>query len=118
MSRTALIHFKVIGKVQGVSFRYYTQKEASSLGLTGWCHNHPDESVEGVAFGQEPKVDKFRQYLSEGPSAASVQKVEYVKETYDPDEQTRTELLKGITEGFHVRRFGQSESIVKNGPKH
>jgi hypothetical protein len=44
--------------------------------------------------------------------------VEYIKEFFNPDEQTQTELLKGISEGFHVRRYGQSESIVKKGPKH
>lgn len=54
---------------QGVSFRYYTQREyvrlaqcivayarALSLGLRGWCHNHPDESVEGVAVGDKDEI--------------------------------------------------------------
>ncbi|KAJ9091252.1 hypothetical protein QFC20_007681 [Naganishia adeliensis] len=105
MARTALIQFKVAS-------RFGTIRRKS------WCHNNPDESVEGVAFGPEAKVASFRSYLSRGPPSASVQHVQYPHSTLDPDTATRTELLKGITDGFHVRRFGQTESIQKKGPKH
>jgi hypothetical protein len=59
-----------------------------------------------------------KSYLSRGPSSAHVRDVQYPHSLHDPDDKTREELLKGISEGFHVRRFGQTESIQKKGSKH
>ncbi len=41
----------VYGRVQGVSFRYYTRREATNRGLTGWVRNEMDGSVKVVAEG-------------------------------------------------------------------
>ncbi|KAJ9117051.1 hypothetical protein QFC22_004710 [Naganishia vaughanmartiniae] len=58
-----------------------------------------------------------KEYLSRGPPSASVKTVEYIKQLTDPDEKTVEQMMRGVREGYHVRRFGESESIVKKGPK-
>ncbi len=39
------LNIRIFGKVQGVFFRYYAEKEARSLGLTGFIRNEPDSTV-------------------------------------------------------------------------
>jgi acylphosphatase len=66
----------VYGRVQGVNFRYYTQKEATALGVTGWVANHPDRSVRVVAEGQKETLQKLLAFLHRGPSSARVERVQ------------------------------------------
>ena len=70
------VHAIVTGFVQGVSFRYFTQREARALGLTGWVRNRPDGAVEVVAEGSKGQLDQLVEYLNYGPSAASVEQVD------------------------------------------
>ena len=62
----------VRGRVQGVSFRYYTQVEARRLGLTGWVRNERDGSVLVVAEGSEDRLSAIIKYLRQGPRSARV----------------------------------------------
>lgn len=62
----------VSGRVQGVSFRYYTQREAQRLGITGWVRNQPDGTVLTLAEGDEPALLAFIRFLHQGPPAARV----------------------------------------------
>lgn len=71
---TAIVH----GYVQGVSFRYYTQRTASRLGVTGWVANLRDGTVKVVAQGNEAALQAFLTFLYEGSPAAAVQRVEVV----------------------------------------
>ena len=57
MSKVCTIAW-VHGVVQGVGFRYSTQREAIELGLTGYARNMDDGSVEVVACGEAEQVDK------------------------------------------------------------
>ena len=66
------LHATVNGRVQGVSFRYYTVQRARELGLTGYARNCWDESVEVVAEGQRPALDELLAFLRVGPRAAFV----------------------------------------------
>ena len=66
----------VTGRVQGVSFRYYTQVYATQLGLTGWVKNLPDGSVAVWAEGPHADLEKLHQWLQHGPPAARVQQVQ------------------------------------------
>jgi len=66
----------VTGYVQGVSFRYYTRKEAQRLGLTGWVANNPDGSVRVVAEGPEYQLGDFNRFLLRGPLHAHVEHVQ------------------------------------------
>jgi acylphosphatase len=66
----------VQGRVQGVSFRYYTQKRARELAVTGYVRNQGDGSVEVVAEGPRPALDELLAFLRVGPRAAFVTDVE------------------------------------------
>ncbi|KAF2792220.1 Acylphosphatase [Melanomma pulvis-pyrius CBS 109.77] len=74
---TKRISYKVDGEVQGVSFRYYTCKQAKSIGVTGFVTNASDGTVQGEAQGREDALNAFVQYLHKGPSAANVTAVEH-----------------------------------------
>jgi acylphosphatase len=68
----------VNGRVQGVSFRHYTRKEAQRLGVTGWVANKPDGTVQVVAEGAETAVQALVAYLHQGPAMADVSHVNVV----------------------------------------
>jgi len=70
----AIVH----GRVQGVSFRYYTRLEAQKLGVTGWVANLPDGTVKVVAQGTENALAQLITFLHRGPSMARVVKVDMV----------------------------------------
>lgn len=65
----------VTGRVQGVSFRWYTERRAQELGLTGWVRNHDDGSVRVEAQGPEAAVAELVAWLHEGPPHARVASV-------------------------------------------
>jgi acylphosphatase len=69
------IEATVSGFVQGVSFRYYTQREARRLEIKGWVANQSDGSVFVVAQGEEPQLQQFITYLHHGPPFARVENV-------------------------------------------
>jgi len=66
------LHAIVRGRVQGVSFRFYTRDEATALGLTGWVANREDGSVEVIAEGPRAALDRLAAWLHHGPPAARV----------------------------------------------
>ena len=54
-------HLMVEGHVQGVSYRAYTQRQASGLGLEGYVRNLPDGRVEIVAEGSLKALDELEE---------------------------------------------------------
>lgn len=64
------------GRVQGVSFRWYTRRQASSLGVSGWVRNLDDGTVEVLARGSASALDDFAERLSNGPRWARVDRLE------------------------------------------
>jgi acylphosphatase len=68
--------FIVRGRVQGVGFRWFVEREAHLLGITGWVRNNPDGSVEVLAVGTPEQLAGLRSRLREGPRAARVDDVE------------------------------------------
>lgn len=70
------LHAIVRGKVQGVSFRYYTEKKALALGVVGWVRNLRDGSVEVLAEGEEATLNSFLAWLHHGSPEADVDSVE------------------------------------------
>ncbi|MDJ0761566.1 MAG: acylphosphatase [Myxococcota bacterium] len=65
----------VSGIVQGVSFRYYTRRKATDLGLTGFVRNLPNGTVEVYAEGPETDLEALINWLHQGPSYAVVDQV-------------------------------------------
>lgn len=64
------------GRVQGVGFRYFAQREAEELGLTGFARNLDDGRVEVYAVGPDAKLSEFAGRLHQGPRWADVRGVE------------------------------------------
>lgn len=64
------------GRVQGVSFRYFTQQTARRLGLTGWVRNLPDGTVEALFEGERESIEQALEACRQGPPAAAVEAVQ------------------------------------------
>ena len=65
----------VMGRVQGVGFRYYVVREARRLGLDGWTANEVDGSVRVVADGPRDTLEALLDALRDGPPASIVERV-------------------------------------------
>ena len=74
------LHVWVEGRVQGVFFRDFTQRKATSLGLTGWVKNLPDGRVEALFVGEEEACWRALGFAGEGPPSAVVTGVQHVWE--------------------------------------
>ncbi len=70
-SRRAVVR----GRVQGVGFRWFAERNARSLGVHGWVRNRTDGTVETVAEGDEQAVGEYLARLSRGPSGSRVDEV-------------------------------------------
>jgi acylphosphatase len=64
------------GRVQGVGFRYFAQRAALELGLTGYVRNLDDGGVEAYASGSEEQLSRFAALLRRGPRMADVRTVD------------------------------------------
>lgn len=65
----------VSGRVQGVSFRYFTQREAARLGVHGYALNRSDGTVQVVAEGERAALEQLLAWLRHGPPSAHVDDV-------------------------------------------
>lgn len=73
MTAMSSLSVTVRGHVQGVYFRAFVQKQAQSLGLTGYTRNLPDSNmVEVQAEGTKEKLNELIQYLEVGPPGSRV----------------------------------------------
>src|SRR5690242_4106492 len=68
--------YVVRGRVQGVGFRWFVEREARTLGLYGWVRNNYDGSVEVLATGTREQLSSLRRKLQEGPRSARVDEVD------------------------------------------
>jgi acylphosphatase len=68
--------FLVKGRVQGVGYRYFVQKAASSLNVSGYARNLVDGSVEVYAFGSEQQLSDLEGILRTGPPFSDVRGVD------------------------------------------
>ncbi|MHB1317516.1 MAG: acylphosphatase [Anaerolineae bacterium] len=67
---------RVRGTVQGVSFRYYTRRQAVALGLTGFVENRADGGVHVLAQGDRAALLTLLEWLRLGPGLAEVSGVD------------------------------------------
>lgn len=70
--------FIVSGEVQGVGFRFFTQRVAARHQITGYVRNLPDGRVEAHAEGTPEGVEGFKHDISVGPGHARVEQVEEI----------------------------------------
>lgn len=67
----------VVGRVQGVGFRWWVRSAADRMGLTGWVMNGVDErTVDLVAEGPTGMLDELERLIQHGPPGAVVERVE------------------------------------------
>jgi len=64
------------GRVQGVGFRMWTEREAQSLRLRGWVRNEHDGSVTALVGGPEEVVASMIERFWTGPPGSAVTSVE------------------------------------------
>lgn len=71
------LHYDITvrGKVQNVGFRYYTQKKALELQISGFVKNQPDGTVYIEAEGGEEELHGFIAWCHRGPQWARVESV-------------------------------------------
>jgi acylphosphatase len=86
-SKTEARRFLVRGRVQGVGFRWFVEREAHILGIAGWVRNNPDSTVEVLAMGTREQLSGLRARLQQGPRAARVDNVE----------ESEAKLVSGLT---------------------
>ena len=67
---------EVNGIVQGVGFRPFVYRLASTHQLTGWVRNCPDGSVEALCSGSRDLVNQMIDWLHQGPDSALVNRVD------------------------------------------
>ena len=58
--------FFVRGRVQGVGFRWFVEREAHILGIAEWVRNNHDGSVEVLAQGTRDQLSGLHGRLREG----------------------------------------------------
>jgi len=75
MPDTETRRFMVTGRVQGVGFRWFVEREAAQLNITGWVRNRENGSVEVMATGTRDQLVALHGRLREGPRAARVDDV-------------------------------------------
>ncbi|MEZ9594100.1 acylphosphatase [Shewanella sp. 10N.261.52.F9] len=66
---------KVKGRVQGVSYRQNTLAQANTLGVTGYVSNLSDGSVQILAQGGQPAVDKLISWCHIGSPSSQIDEV-------------------------------------------
>jgi acylphosphatase len=89
-------HIWVQGRVQGVGFRAHVEYAARTVGgVTGWVRNVGYDTVEAIAEGQRENVERFIEWMQEGPRASRVD-----------ESKVEWEDVTGEFQGFGVKRSG------------
>jgi acylphosphatase len=85
--------YVVTGRVQGVGFRWFVEREAAELGIAGWVRNREDGSVEVMATGTPEQQRRLRSRLQQGPRAA---RVDQVQESSAPLLEAQSFRIEGV----------------------
>lgn len=84
MAERIAVRLVVSGRVQGVGFRAFVQRAATSAGVGGWCRNRWDETVEVQLSGAPDRVEQVIEACRVGPRWAAVDAVEVERGVGDP----------------------------------
>ena len=85
------VRVRIEGRVQGVGYRAWVERQALDLGLTGWVRNRRDGGVEASFTGPDAAVGEIVQRCGVGPRSAEVAMVKVLDED------------AGAGSGFEVR---------------
>ena len=80
-------HIVLRGRVQGVGFRAFVEREALRHGLGGWVRNRRDGAVEALLAGDPAVVADMIEACRRGPRASRV-------DVLDQRDGSETELAK------------------------
>lgn len=69
-------HLRIVGIVQGVSYRADFDAQARALGLAGWVRNRRDGSVEAMVRGEQAALEQIIAWAHRGPPLARVERVD------------------------------------------
>jgi acylphosphatase len=69
-------HIFVRGRVQGVGYRAFVEREALQAGIGGWVRNRRDGSVEAVFEADAAAVQRMIEACRRGPYSARVDAIE------------------------------------------
>ena len=86
--------FYVSGTVQGVGFRFFTERAATRLGIAGYVKNLFDGRVEVYAIGNSAQLAALKNELQRGPRMAKVDLVADIE----------AEVLPAFSKGFSIER--------------
>ncbi|WP_273752594.1 acylphosphatase [Leuconostoc mesenteroides] len=87
------IEVDVFGLVQGVGFRWFSQRTAQQHNIVGWVSNQTDGSVKIQAQGSQSDLIDFLSMLEKGPGFYS--RVDKVITTNIPLFETNDFAIRG-----------------------
>lgn len=70
------VRVTITGRVQGVGFRAFVERETLKRNLRGWVRNRRDGSVEAVFSGPYDAVDDMLSACRRGPRSSRVDNVD------------------------------------------
>ena len=83
-------HVIIIGKVQGVGFRYWLYEKAIKKNISGWVKNRISGEVEVLLIGTDEDVNEVIKQCEKGPHSSNVTQVKiqdykqkYSKKSFD-----------------------------------
>jgi acylphosphatase len=85
--------YVISGRVQGVGFRWFVEREAAQIGVTGWVRNRTNGDVEVMATGTHEQHTSLRNKLQQGPRAA---RVDHVGESKVPLLESPSFRIEGV----------------------
>ncbi len=85
--------YVISGRVQGVGFRWFVEREAAQIGVTGWVRNCENGDVEVMATGTREQHISLRFKLQQGPRAS---RVDHVGESAAPLLEAQSFRIEGV----------------------
>jgi acylphosphatase len=85
--------YVISGRVQGVGFRWFVEREAAQIGITGWVRNRENGDVEVMATGRREQHIALRAHLQQGPRAS---RVDHVSESAAPLTEASSFRIEGV----------------------
>lgn len=78
----------VLGRVQGVGFRYFVRDVALRMNISGWVRNLMDGGVEMEVQGNSAQLEIFKNEVREGPPVAFVKEMRIVEIPVEDNDAT------------------------------